>query len=587
MLLENFSMNSASPRYLIWGVGNDERFYFQEWLPAFFSRELQFDTLSENAVFFWILTGKRGRIELRKEKDKLVLQQIYTNSFSLFPQDPFTVKGRDCGRHPEKVFTEDSVPLLHLHSLRLDYDKNMELSVFVNDVPVIRQHSLLDITQHQLCLRGENSIASGSLNGPDSIHLYPRSHPETMHQEILGFGGITSTLSYHELSENGKKKWWDYIRSYNLLIQREYPNRCSMDGHKIDWDDPMQAVPHYYGNNFPVGEISDFQYNKTIQDMGGSVWFEFWFYPDFVYQGKCLQPSKVVDQILDYCICARTKTGRAPEIIGIQNERCETAENLAILVPALRQALDQNDFSSVKISTCNANTLKEGVEYLSRFQQDACTWQNIDYTASNMYDYQLYLDDMDSFDTIIEDWNFLAKEKPFLSTEICINESPFQEDSYHLAFATGILYHKNMVQMNASAICYCWTLMDVTEPSYGYTRTLFTVDQQHGFIPTPSGYTLRVFGAFSRHIQKGMRRIDIESGHPDILCSGYCDNSRQTYVFLNQSYTPCKLNLEGILVDGRTWLAEICDPYHENDSLTLFQGTEIELTPGSILTVYN
>ena len=585
MFIQKFSMDNANPRYLIWGVGNDERFYFHEWLPAFFSRELQFTSLHKSAMLCWIFTGKRGRVELRREGEQLILRQIYTNSFALFPQDPFTVPGRDCGRHPERVFAEDSVSLPTLHSLRLVYDRDMNLSVFADDNLVLHQHSLLDLTQHQLCLRGKYCFVSGVLTGPEPFSACPQPHPEKIHQEIIGFGGIASTLSYQELSETGKKMWWDYVRSYNLLIQREYPSRRSMDGKTIHWDDLSLAVPHYYGNNFPVGEISDFQYNKTIQDMGGSVWFEFWFYPDFVYQEGKLQPQKVVEQILDYCIHAREKTGKAPEIVGIQNERCESAENLALLVPSLRRALDENGFSSVKISTCNANTLKEGVEYLERFKQDPATWDAIDYTASNMYDYQLHLDGMDGFDPVIEAWNQQTEDKPFLSTEICINESPYQENSYHLAFATGILYHKNLVQMDAKAICYCWTLMDVTEPSYGYTRTLFTVDQQHGFVPVPCGDVLRVFGAFSRHILRGMHRIEVESGHADLLCSGYADGTKQTYLFLNQGYAPCQLNLARILTPGREWKFELCDPYHENDSLSL-QDAEIELSPGAILTVY-
>lgn len=586
MLLESFSMDSTHPRYLIWGVGNDERFYFKEWLPAFFSRELRFNVLSDHAVLCWKFTGERGRVELCKDGNRLSLRQIYTDSFSLFPQDPFTVEGRDLGRHPEKVFVENHVTTNHLETLRLDYDHNMELHVFVNGAELLSQHSLLDLTQHQLCIQGENSTAAGTLHSADPITVQPTVALKHTHQEILGFGGITSTLSYHELSEEGKRKWWDYIRDYNLLIQREYPNRCAAQGTKIDWDDLEQAVPHYYGNNFPVGEISDFDYNKTIQNMGGSVWFEFWFYPDFVYDNGVINHQKLVDQILDYCKTACIKTGHAPEIVGIQNERCETAEHLALIVPALRTALDENGFSYVKIHTCNANTLKEGVDYLKRFQADQTTWDCIDYTASNVYDYQLYLDNMDKFDSTIDEWNQQARKKPFLSTEICINESPYQENSYHLAFATGVLYHKNLVQMDACAICYCWTLMDVTEPSYGYTRTLFTVDQQHGFVPIPSGYTLRVFGAFSRHILRGMHRIEITSGHPDVLCSAWKSEDRFTYLFMNQSTASCQLDLQNILNNHINWNAELCDPYHENDTVTL-KSQIIQLDPGAILTIYN
>lgn len=586
MLIENFYMDSDHPRYLIWGVGNDERFYFKEWLPAFFDRELEFSALPGQAAFYWIFTGERGRVELCKNGRHLSLKQIYTNSFALYPQDPFTAEGHDCGRNPERVFVENAAEISDLHTLRLTYDKDMNLSVFADGVLLFRQHSLLDLTRHQLCVRGRHCVVSGSLSGPEPFSAAPQADASKKHQEILGFGGITSTLSYHELSEAGKKKWWEYIRSYNLLIQREYPNRCSRNGHSIDWDDLSQAVPHYYGNNFPVGEISDFQYNKTIQDMGGSVWFEFWFYPDIVYENGNLQPEKLVDQILDYCACAREKTGRGPDVVGIQNERCESAENLSVLVPALRRALDSNGFSSVKISTCNANTLENGVEYLGRFQKYPETWKYIDYTASNMYDYQLHLDGMDGFDATIRRWNRQAQGKPFLSTEICINEIPYQDNSYHLAFSTGILYHKNLVLMDAGAICYCWTLLDVTEPSYGSTRTLFTVDQQHGFVPVPGGDVLRVFGAFSRHILKGMHRIEMESSQPDLLCSGYRGDDRETYVFLNQGIRPCALDLTNILSPDTAWSFELCDQYHENDLVSV-EGTSVILPPGAILTVFN
>jgi hypothetical protein len=585
MILDHFYLDSSHPRYLIWGLGNDERFYFKEWLPAFFSRELDFTDFSNVERFIWMFSGRHGRIELCWEKQNIILRQIYTDSFSLYRQDPFTSPGQNMGRHPERVFCENTVAVQEMTSLRLDYDCSMELRVYVNGRNMLHQHSILDVSQHQLSLHGENSIAAGTLLGLQPVSACPGFLPNQFHQKMLGFGGIASAPAYQELSETGKKKWWKYIREYNLLIQREYPSRCSRDGENISWDDMQRAVPHYYGNNFPVGEISDFTYNKTIQDMGGSVWFEFWLYPDIVYKDGCLDVRRLADLILDYCRAAREKTGYPPEIAGIQNERCETAENLKEIVAVLRQKLDQNGFASVKLSTCNAPYLKDGAEYLERFQKDQHTWDCVDYSASNMYDYQQHMTDMDSFDDIVNQWNAQRKGKTFLSTEICVNESSFQEDSYHIAFATGLLYHKNLVKMDAAAICYCWTLLDVTEPSYAYTRTLFTVDQQHGFVPAPGGYILRVFGSFSRHIMRGMRRVEMAGGNPDILCSAYLDDSRQTFIFLNSGMTSCTLDLKNILNDSSTWNAELSDPYHENDSVAL-EGKRYPLAPGAILTVY-
>ena len=44
-------------------------------------------------------------------------------------------------------------------------------------------------------------------------------------QTILGFGGSVSIPGYDELSPAGKDQWWQFLKDYNLLIQREYPVR--------------------------------------------------------------------------------------------------------------------------------------------------------------------------------------------------------------------------------------------------------------------------------------------------------------------------------------------------------------------------
>ncbi len=86
-------------------------------------------------------------------------------------------------------------------------------------------------------------------------------------------------MSYYELSETGQRLWWEYVQEYNLLIQREYPNGVNLKADFSNWDKLEDTSIHYYGDNFPNGEISDFSFNKKIQDLGGLVIFEFWQLP--------------------------------------------------------------------------------------------------------------------------------------------------------------------------------------------------------------------------------------------------------------------------------------------------------------------
>ena len=579
----HFSLDTAHPRYVIWGLGQAERFYFSEWLPAFFSRTLTFSALPPESSFSWIFTGERGRVEIRYENKTLALAQYYTDSFALYPFDPEKQAGQ-VSRHPEKCWKEDSVSVQSLPSLTLTYDSHLRLTVFSGEALLLSQRCTLDLNRHQLSVSGQNCFVEGDLILPDMDFASPASDSSCLFQKIEGFGGIASTPSYHMLSEKGKSLWWKYVEEYQLLIQREYPNRGSADSKTIPWDDPSRAVPHYYGNNFPVGETSDFNYNRKILELGGCVWFEFWLYPDSSYEERELNVQTLVSQILDYCRQSE-KAGQPPSVVGIQNERCESAETLEKLVPLLRRSLDENGFEQVKLSTCNASFLKEGLTYLERFQHSRQVWESMDYTASNMYDYQICFADLEEFLPVMRQFHEKSKGLPFLSTEIAVNHCPFQEDSYHLAFNLGVFYHYNLTVLNACALCYCWTLMDVTEPSYGFTRTLFTVDAAHGFLPVPSGYILRTFGAFSRHIQKNMRRIQVSCSVPGILCSGYSDGTDgYVYLFLNQNTRNCVIQTDKLEGSGKGFQAELCDPYHENDAVPC--SAEIQLPAGALLTLY-
>jgi hypothetical protein len=98
-------------------------------------------------------------------------------------------------------------------------------------------------------------------------------------------------------------------------------------------------------------------------------------------------------------------------------------------------------------------------------------------------DYQNFFTNPDGFDSLLTQWKELAGDKPFLSTELCINNDKYQWPAYRVALTMGQLYHKNLVLADASAVCYCWTLLNVVQPSFGWTRTLTVPDRGHGFVP--------------------------------------------------------------------------------------------------------
>ena len=49
-------------------------------------------------------------------------------------------------------------------------------------------------------------------------------------------------------------------------------------------DNLADATPHYYGDNFPNGEVSDFNYSKQALALGGEVVYEMWALPPWATQ---------------------------------------------------------------------------------------------------------------------------------------------------------------------------------------------------------------------------------------------------------------------------------------------------------------
>ena len=173
-------------------------------------------------------------------------------------------------------------------------------------------------------------------------------------------------------------------------------------------------------------------------------------------------------------------------------------------------------------------------------------------------------------------------DKPFLATEIAVNNVRLQSASYRVAFNVGQLYHKNMTLMDAIGLAYCWLILDVEQPNFGATRSLLVPDRYHGDIPVASGYELRVLGAYSRHLREGMVRVDASSSNPDLLVTAYEGSEKaRTLIATNRGTAPQTLTVNW---PGTTWKEmERVSQYAENQREAM--PAKILIQPGEIVTL--
>ncbi len=417
----------------------------------------------------------------------------------------------------------------------------------------------------------------------------------TRFQQMVGWGGITTPPAFAELSEEGSREWWRKLVEYNLLLQREYPTGVRLNPEMTNWDRPEDASPHYYGDNFPNCETSNFAYNRRVRQLGGKVIFEFWELPLWARrddsQGKMTEVPKMAEYakaMVRYCHVARKKAGAPPEIVGIQNEVKQPPQIWQQMAVTLRKALDDAGFRDVKIHMHNPPYLSDGIAAARAFRATEEVWKTIDYAASNVYDYQNFFCDPDGFDARVREMKEVIGSKPFLASELCVNSSAFQTRTYRTALAMGQLYHKLLTGLDACGAMYCWTLLNVAQPSYGWTRTLMVPDSEHGFVPLASSHQLRVFGAYSRRVREGMRRVRTTSSNPNLFVTAFSgDGDKHTLIVLNRSTVRQKISL--------TWpgavfrYQETASPQLENtvEPVSAAKGNvwEVTVEPGAIVTL--
>jgi hypothetical protein len=580
-----------SPR-LRWKVTGLRRQYFMEWLPALFERTLVIEEWkTAQSQLLWIFTGPMGGFTVEAGAGKVRLFQRYDDSPALAKFS--SVKQ---ARHPEAVAEESSVEYDgRLQSITVMLDHRLTLRVALNGQESLVQHCHLDVNRHQLAMAGEEGGFRGRLLPAALETATVNVDPTTRYQQMIGWGGTTTPPAFAELSQEGKRAWWRKLVEYNLLLQREYPIGAQLNPEMTNWDHAVDASPHYYGDNFPNCETSDFAYNRRVRQLGGKVIFEFWELPVWARQrdgqGKITDIPKMPEYakaMVRYCQVAKEKTGAPPEIVGVQNEVRQPAEIWQQMAVSLRQALDNAGFRDVKIHMHNPPTLAEGVASARAFQATDASWKAIDYATSNVYDYQNFFYDPDGFDSRVREMKDAIESKPFLASELCVNNSAFQTRTYRLALAMGQLYHKLLTALDACGAMYCWTLLNVSQPSYGWTRTLMVPDPEHGFAPASSSHQLRVFGAYSRRVREGMTRVRSTSSDPNLLVTAFTgDGSRHTLIVLNRSTVRQKISIRW---PGATFrYQETASPQLENEVEPAPAGKgdiwEVTVEPGAIVTL--
>jgi hypothetical protein len=416
---------------------------------------------------------------------------------------------------------------------------------------------------------------------------------------MLGFGGSPSIPAYPALSDEGRKQYWELMKRYNLLLDREYPMGSQLKPDLSNFDALGDATPHYYGDNFPNGEVSNFDYIRQALALGGDVIYEMWALPPWATQaynasgkpivdawGKYVKTAAKPDEyariVVGFCRAMKQRTGSAPAIVGIQNEVEQPPEVFNEMASTLRRELDKAGFQSVKIHMADASYLYLGVERAKALQKDPAAWRVIDYTAAHEYDYQEFLANPDLYDARMLAMHDASDGKPFLATEICINDPHYQELSYRIALNIGQLYQKNLTELDAEALLYCWLLLDVEQPSFGGSRSLLVPDRTRNNLPVASSFELRVLGAYSRHILKGMTRVGSVNNNPDLLTVAFEDSNRASLIVLNRSTIAQRLKVDWA---GKHWTQiERTNQTLENTASAVVP-SELVVQPGEILTL--
>jgi hypothetical protein len=554
---DTFRFVSDGPRGPGWSRPDEiARKYFHDDLTALFERTIVLESdLPERTGLRWIFTGPHAGFTVELTSSKVRLSERYYDSMGLY-------EGQ--GNYPEKTVRDEERQYAgQARTLTVIADAHLAVRVLVNGEQVLEAPLLFDVTRHQLqyaAPRTAHDVIAGILLKPEVKTAEVVIDATKTYQTMLGFGGSPSIPAYAELSEEGKRAYWELLSKYNLLISREYPMGTELKQDLSNLEDLSDATPHYYGDNFPNSEVSSFDYNQHVEQMGGSVIYELWALPAWAtapYNGspvvdawnrpvrEAANPDEYARILVEYCRREQARTGAAPLIVGLENEVDQPPGVFDAMATSLRRELDKAGFTHTAIHMADASFMYEGVARAANFRKDPAAWRAIDYAATHEYDFQEFMANPDLYDARMHAMHEAAGGKPFLATEICVNDPHYQEPSYRIALAVAQLYHKNLTELDAVALLYCWTLLDVEQPTFAGSRALLAPDRTRGWIPMATSFELRVLGAYSRHVRKGMKRVDAVSNDSDLLTTAFADGKDETLVMVNRAATARTVTVHG------------------------------------------
>jgi hypothetical protein len=266
------------------------RVYFKGELPALFRRTLQLaGDVPERTRLEWIFTGPHAGLTVELTSSKVRLVERFYDSTAL----------NGGGNYPEKTVREEEQQYVgHARALTVVVDAHLSVQVLVNEERVLTAPLLFDLTRQQLMFSGprnEHLTLAGGLLAETPQEATVTVNAAKVHQEMLGFGGSPSVPAYAELSDEGKRMYWQILKRYNLLVDREYPMGTQLKQDLSNVEDLKDATPHYYGDNFPNGEVSDFDYSKRTRELGGMVLYEMWALPEWAIQAYTPEGKPAID----------------------------------------------------------------------------------------------------------------------------------------------------------------------------------------------------------------------------------------------------------------------------------------------------
>ncbi len=596
--MQKFSFVSDGPKGPGWSRPDEiARAYFNDELPALFQRTVALQgAVPRHGKLQWIFTGPHAGFTVELTPSKVRLVQRFYNSTAL-PGSGGGYAEREV-RDDEQQFTGEA------KTLSVVLDSHLSVRVLVNGMVLLKQSCVFDVLRHQLefvAPRTEHLSVSGALMASTAREATLRVDGAAKHQTMLGFGGSPSIPTYERMSDEGKRQYWAMLKRYNLLIDREYPMGSELKQDLSNRTDLWDATPHYYGDNFPNGEVSSFAYNKKAQEMGGEVIYEMWALPpwaDGPYKSTgapildawnkpvktAARPEEYARIMVDYCRKAKELTGRAPAIVGVQNEVEQAPEVFAEMVVVLRRELDKAGFQRVKIHMADASFMYMGTDRVKDLRKYPDAWAKVDFTATHQYDFQEFMANPDLYDASMKALHEASAGKPFLATEICLNDPHYQEPSYRVALNVGQLYQKNLTELDAEMLLYCWLILDTEQPGFMSSRALLMPDKTNGYMPVASSFQLRVLGAYSRHVLKGMMRVETRASDGDLLTTAFAGDGKNTVVMLNRSTEAQRVKLDWA---GQRWTEIERTSQRLANVVSHEVPAEVVVEPGEIVTLSN